>query len=128
MIVIFRALNVKVGDPTELTIDVPILGDAGVVRHSCSLDIVHFIRIWLPLWFDQDGLLGLELFIEVLSVVRVIGAIKERGTVVMSLNPLLVRWGQHAIVGVLLHNHFNRSLGICWIGCAHSCLLLENAR
>lgn len=45
----------------------------------------------------------------------------------MSLDPLLIRWRQHAIVGILLHNHFDCGLSIGWVSCAHSCLLLEDA-
>jgi hypothetical protein len=70
----------------------------------------------------------LELFIEVLSVVRMILGVKQRWSVVMPLDPLLIRWSKHAIVSVLLYNHLDGGLGVSWIGCTHARLLLEDTR
>ena len=45
LVIILRVLNVEVVDPAELTINVSLLGQFCVVRHSRSLDFVLFIWI-----------------------------------------------------------------------------------
>jgi len=52
MIIVFWAFNVKVGDPAELAINIAVFWYSWIVWHSRSFDIVHFKRIWLPLWLN----------------------------------------------------------------------------
>ena len=74
--IILRALDVKVRDPPQLAINISILRNIRIVRHSGSFDFVHFIRVILSSWFDQNRLLRLELFVEVLPVMGVISIIE----------------------------------------------------
>lgn len=64
--VVLRVLDVEVSDPTELTVDVSFLRKFCVVWHTRALYIILFIRIKLALRVQQDSLLVLEIFIEVL--------------------------------------------------------------
>jgi len=48
-IIVFGALNVEVGDPAELSIDIAVLGNSRIIRHPRSFDLIHLVRIWLSL-------------------------------------------------------------------------------
>ena len=126
-VVVFGALNVEVGYPPQLTIDVPVLGDAGIVGHPSAFDFVHLEWVFFTFGLDEDGLFRLELFVEKLFVVSVVFIIEKGGAVVVTLIPLLIGGGKHAVVCVLLHDHFYSGLSVGGVGRAHSCLLFENA-
>ena len=66
LVVVLRELHVEVGDPAELTVDVALLGELGVVGHARALHIVLFIGIQLALRVEQHLLLVLEVLVEVL--------------------------------------------------------------
>ena len=65
-VVIFRVLDIEVGDPAELAINVTLLRHLCVVRHASALHVVLLVRVQLALWVHQDPLLVLEVFVEVL--------------------------------------------------------------
>ena len=71
-VVIFWAFYIEIWNPSELSINISILWNSWIVWHSGTLNIVHFIRIWFSLGFNQDWLFWLEVLIEVLSIVSMI--------------------------------------------------------
>ena len=50
--VILGALDIEVRNPAQLSIDVSVLGNVGVIWHSCSLDLVHLIWVVLSPWLQ----------------------------------------------------------------------------
>ena len=114
-VVILGALHVEVGDPTQLSVDVSVFRHVRVVRHSSSLDLIHFIWVVLPSWFKQYWLFGLELLVEVLSIVSVVLAIEHGWPRVETLIPLVIVRRQHTIVSVLLNDQLGGSFGVRWV-------------
>ena len=51
MIIILRALNVKIRDPSKFTIDISILWYTRIVWHPCSFNFIHLIWIMFSSWF-----------------------------------------------------------------------------
>jgi hypothetical protein len=86
-IIVLGAFDIEIRNPTELSIDVSILGLLGIVRESSTFNLISFIRIVLSLGLDEDGLLLLEILIKILSIVSMIPLVEERWRVVMSLVP-----------------------------------------
>ena len=113
--IVFRALNIKVWDPSKLTIDISVFWDSRIIWHPSSLDFIHLIWIMFSSWLNQNCLLRLESFIKILFVVSVICFIEERWTMVMSLVPLIIIWGKHAIVSIFLDYQFGSIFDIAWI-------------
>jgi len=114
-VIILWALDIEVRDPAQLTVDVSILGDVGVIRHPCSLDLIHFIWVMLSSRLQQNWLLWLELLVKVLSVVSVVLSVESRGTCVETFVPLVIAWCKHTVISVFLHNQFRGRLCISWI-------------
>ena len=114
-IIILRALDVEIGDPTKLSINISIARDSRIIGHSRSFHLIHFVRISLALRLKENGLLGLEVLIKELLVVRMITLIEETRAMMVSLVPLLVGRSQHAVVRVLVHNHLDGGLCVCRI-------------
>lgn len=117
--VVLRALDIEVRDPTQLSINVSILGYKGVVRHSSPLELVHLVGVRLALWVEENGLLTLEALVEVFLVVGVVAEVEERRTVVVSTVPLVLARRQHAVIGILLHYHLGCCVCVDWIGPSH---------
>jgi hypothetical protein len=113
--VILGALHVEVRNPAQFAIDVSIFRDVRVVWHPSSLDLVHLIWVVFPLGFQKDWLFRLELFVEVLSVVSMVLIVVLRWTSVEPLIPLVLTRGEHAIIGVLLHDQFGGGFSICGV-------------
>lgn len=114
MIVIFRALDIEVWYPAQLTIDISILGNRGVVWHSRALHIIHFVWVELSSWLNKNLLLILEALVKVLLVVGVILLVENGGGEVMSFVPLVIIRRKHTIIGVLVDDDLGSSL--CTIG------------
>ena len=51
--VVFRALDVEVGNPAKLTVKVTFSADLGVVRHSGAFHLILFVRVKLSLWLQE---------------------------------------------------------------------------
>ena len=66
LVIVLRELHIKVIDPAQLSVDVSLLRKLGVVRHASTLYIVLFVGVKLALWMQQNALLVLEVFVEVL--------------------------------------------------------------
>ena len=66
LVIVLGVLDVEVGDPAELAVNISLLGQLGVVGHARSLHFVLFVGIQLALRVQQDSLLVLEVFVEVL--------------------------------------------------------------
>ena len=66
LVVVLGVLDVKVVDPTELAVDIPLFGQFRIVRHPGALHVIFFIRVELPLRVKQDTLLVLEVFVKIL--------------------------------------------------------------
>ena len=49
LVVVLRELDVEVGDPAELAVDVTLLGQLGVVWHARTLHVVFLIGVQLTL-------------------------------------------------------------------------------
>ena len=111
-VIVLGALHVEVRDPAQFTINVPLLAHLGVIRHSGTLHVVHFEWVQFSSWFQQDWLFLLECFVKVLLVVCVIIRVENRWAEMMSLVPLIVIWGQHAIVRILVDDELGRSLSV----------------
>lgn len=56
LVVVLGIFNVEVGDPAQLTVDVPLFCHLGVVWHPGSFHFILLIRVQLSLGCDQ-GLL-----------------------------------------------------------------------
>ena len=65
-IIVLRALDVEVSDPTELPIDVPLLRKFCIVWHPGSLDFVLIVWVKLSLRMVHNVILIPEVFAEVL--------------------------------------------------------------
>jgi len=52
LFVVFTALDIEVGDPAELAVDISFLCKLRVVRHTRSLHLIFFIRVELSLRMD----------------------------------------------------------------------------
>ena len=66
LVIVFGVLDVEVVDPAKFTVNISLLGQLCVVRHARALHFVFFIWVQLALWVQQDSLLVLEVFVEVL--------------------------------------------------------------
>ena len=64
--IVLRVLHVEVADPAQLSVNVPLLRKLRVVGHARPLHVVLLVRVQLSLWVQQDALLVLEVFVEVL--------------------------------------------------------------
>ena len=104
-IVIFGAFHIEIWNPAEFAIDVSILWNNGVVRHSGAFDFIHLIRVMFSSWFYKYGLFLLEVLVKIKFVVRMICSIEHGRRVVMSFVPLIIIWSQHSIVGILINNY-----------------------
>ena len=76
IVIVFRAFDIKVWNPAKFTINISVFWNSRIIWHSCSLDFIHLIWVVLSSWFDQNWLLGLESFIEILFIVSVICIVK----------------------------------------------------
>ena len=66
LVIVLGKLYVEVRDPAELTVDVSFLRKLCVVRHSGSFDLIFLVRVQLALRMDENTVLVLEVFVEVL--------------------------------------------------------------
>ena len=53
LVVVLGIFNVEVGDPAQLTVDVPLFRHLGVVWHPGAFHLVLLIRVQLSLGCDQ---------------------------------------------------------------------------
>jgi len=44
-IIVFSTLNIKIWNPSKLSINIPIFTNSRIIWHSSSFDFIHFIRI-----------------------------------------------------------------------------------
>ena len=51
LVIILWAFNVKIWNPSQLTINISVLWNTWIVWHSGTLDLIHLIWIMFPSWF-----------------------------------------------------------------------------
>ena len=66
LVVILGELDVKIGDPAKLAVNVTLLAQFGVIGHAGALDLVLFVGIELALRMQHNILSILEVLVEVL--------------------------------------------------------------
>jgi len=104
-VVVLAELDIEVGNPAKLAIDVSLFGQLGVVGHTGSLHVVLLVRVELSLRVEKHTLLVLEVLVEVLLktfvvsehggstylVVLVVCPVEVGRRYVMSIVPVIVR-------------------------------------
>jgi hypothetical protein len=66
LVIVLRGLDIEVGNPTQLAINVSLLRQLGVVWHSSALNFVFLIGIELSLRVKHHSLLILKVVVEIL--------------------------------------------------------------
>ena len=66
LVVVLRELDVEILNPAQLSIDVSLLGELGVVWHPSSFNFILIIWVKLSLWIDHHCISILEILSEVL--------------------------------------------------------------
>ena len=64
--IIFAEGDVEVLIPTQLTIDISLLRQAGVLRHTSALDSILFIWVKAALWCDKCSFSRRKVFVKIL--------------------------------------------------------------
>lgn len=125
-VIIFRAFDIEVRNPAELSIDVTVLGHMRVVWHPRTLNLIHLVWVVLSPWLQKNRLFLLECFVEILPIVSMVSLVKKRWAVVMALIPLLVAWSQHTIISIFLHDKFGCCISVTWVIAAKLGMCFEN--
>ena len=64
LLIVLGELDVEVLDPAELSIDISLLCQLRIIRHSRTFDLIFIVRVKLSLRINHHILFVLEVFIE----------------------------------------------------------------
>jgi hypothetical protein len=66
LVVVLWELDIEVGNPAKLAINVPLLGKLCIVWHTCAFHFIFIVWVELSLRVNENLLLVFEILVEVL--------------------------------------------------------------